>query len=112
MQPCEDRSDGGMCLIDHQTHIHLNADEASVFRRLWSARQHVQRDMRLSQKDLTHADQRETALPELHEQEPMVRGLQAGGETITQRALRLLQAYQSEVPVHPLLEETATFAQG
>jgi hypothetical protein len=120
MKPCEDRSDGGLCIIDHQTHIHLNSDEASAFRRWLSARQQTWRAhnqqtqwaMRRSQKDLNHGDQGKTAIPDLHEQEPLVRGLDAGGQTMTQRALQLLKAYQNEVHVHPLLEETTTYAQG
>ena len=31
MKKCEGRSDGGMCIIDNQTHIHLDAHEASAF---------------------------------------------------------------------------------
>lgn len=120
MKPCEVRSDGGMCIIDNQTHIHLTSDEASAFWRWLSARQQtlrapsrqMQREMRLSQKGLNHADQGKTALSDLHEPESIVSSLDAGGQTMTQRALRLLKAYQSEVHVHPLLEETTTYAQG
>ena len=120
MKQCEDRSDGGMCIIDNQTHIHLNAHEASVFWQWLSAlqqtlhviNQHTQQGMHLSQKDLNHRDKRETAIPDLHEQGPMVRALIQEGETMTQRALQLLKAYQIEAHVHPLLEDTTTYAQG
>jgi hypothetical protein len=120
MKQCEGRSDGGMCIIDNQTHIHLNAHEASAFwqwlstlqQTLHAVNQHTQRDMHLSQKDLNHADERETAIPDLHEQGPMVRALIQEGETMTQRALQLLKAYQIEAHVHPLLEDTTTYAQG
>ena len=74
--------------------------------------QHTQRDMHLFQKDLNHADERETAIPDLHEQGPMVRALIQEGETMTQQALQLLNAYQIEAHVHPLLEDTTTYAQG
>ena len=120
MKQCEDRSDGGMCIIDNHTHIHLNAHEASAFWQWLSAlqetlhaiNQHTQREMHLSQKDLNHADERKTAITDLHEQGPMVRGLDAGGETMTQQALQLLKDYQIEAHVHPLLEDTTTYAQG
>jgi hypothetical protein len=120
MKQCEDRSDGGMCIIDNQTHIHLNAHEASAFWQWLSAlqqtlhtiNQYTQRDLHPSQKDLNHGGAGEAAIGDLHEQGPMVRGLDAGGETMTQRALQLLKAYQIEAHVHPLLEDTSTYAQG
>ena len=120
MKQCEDRSDGGMCIIDNQTHIHLNAHEASAFwqwlsdlqQTLHAINQQTQREMPLSQKDLNHGDERETAIPDLHEQEPMVSGLDVGGETMMHRAFQLLKAYQIETRVHPLLEDITTYAQG
>ncbi len=120
MKPCEERSDGGMCIIDNQTHLHLNAPEASAFWQWLSAlqqtlhaiNQQTQREMHLSQKDLNHGDERETTIPELHEQGPKVRDLDAGGESMTQRALELLRAYQTEAYLHPLLEDITTYAQG
>jgi hypothetical protein len=120
MKQCEDRSDGGMCIIDNQTHIHLNSHEASAFWQWLSAlqqtlhapNQQMQREMRLPQKDLNHGDEGETAIPDLREQGPKVKGLDAGGETMTQRAFQLLKAYQIEAHVHPLLEDTTTYAQG
>ena len=120
MKPCEERSEGGMCIIDNQTHLHLNAPEASAFwqwlstlqQTLHAINQHTQREMHLSQKDLNHGDERETTISELHEQGPEVRGLDAGGESMTQRALELLRAYQTEAHLHPLLEDITTYAQG
>ncbi len=120
MKQCEDRCDGGMCIIDNQTHIHLNSQEASAFWQWLSALQQIlhapnqqtQREMHLSQKDLNHGDEREPAIPDLHEQGSMVRGLDAGWEAMTQQAFQLLKAYQIEAHVHPLLEDTTTYAQG
>jgi hypothetical protein len=120
MKQCEDRSEGGMCIIDNQTHIHLKPHEASAFWQWLSARQQTlhapdqqtQREMHLSQKDLNHGDEEKTAIADLHEQGPMVRVLDAGGETVTQRAFQLLKAYQIEAHVHPLLEDSTTYAQG
>jgi len=120
MKPCEDRSAGGMCMIDNQTHIHLNSHEASAFwqwfsdlqQPLHAINQQMQREMHLSQEDLNHGDEREPALADLHEQGPMVSGLDVGGETMTQRAFQLLQAYQIEPHVHPFLEDITTSAQG
>ncbi len=109
-----------MCMIDNQTHIHLNSEEASAFRQWFSdleqtlqaINQQTQQERHLSQQDLNHADEREPALADLHEQGPMVSGLDVGGETMTQRAFQLLQAYQAETHVHPLLEDITTYAQG
>jgi hypothetical protein len=120
MKQCEDRSDGGMCIIDNQTHIHLNSHEASAFwqwfsdlqQTLHAINQQTQREMHRSQKDLNHGDEREPAIADLHEQGPMVSGLDVGGETMTHRAFQLLQASQIETHVHPLLEDITTYAQG
>jgi len=120
MKQCEDRSDGGMCIIDNQTHIHLNPNEASAFWHWLSAHQETlhthdrqtQRKMHLSKKDLNHGDEWKTAIPDLHEQGTMVRAIDAGGEAVTQRAFQLLKAYQIEAHAHPLLEDTTTYAQG
>jgi len=120
MKQCEDRSDGGICIIDNQTHIHLNSREASAFwqwlsdlqQTLHAINQQTQREMHLSQKDLNHEGEKETAIPDLHEQGPMANGLDVGGKAMTQRAFQLLNAYQIETHVHPLLEDITTYAQG
>ena len=120
MKQCEDRSNGGMCIIDNQTHIHLNSHEASAFwqwlsdlqQTLHATNQQTQQEMHLFQKDLNHGDERETANPDLHEQRPMVNDLDVGSEAMTQRAFQLLKAYQIETHVHPLLEDITTYAQG
>jgi hypothetical protein len=119
MKQCEDRSDGGICIIDNQKHIHLNPNEALAFWQWLSARQETlraneqqtQREMHLSQKDLGHGDEGKMTISDLNEQD-MVRVLDAWGETMRQRAFQLLKAYQIEAHVHPLLEETTTYAQG
>lgn len=120
MKPCEDRSNGSMCIINNQTHIHLNPKEASAFWQWLSTHQEslhtydqqTQREMHLSQKDLNRADEGRTAIADLHEQGPIGRGLDAGWETVMQRAFQLLKAYQIEAHAHPLLEDTTTYAQG
>jgi hypothetical protein len=65
-----------------------------------------------AQKDLNHRGEGEPAIGDLHEQGPLVRALIQEGEPMTQPALQLLKAYQIEAHVHPLLEDTSTYAQG
>ena len=120
MKPCEERSEGGMCIIDNQTHLHLNVHEASAFWQWLSTLQQTlqaidrqaQREMHLSQQDLNSGDARETTLLGLHEQGPKVKGLDAASENMTQQALQLFRAYQTEAHLHPLLEDITTYAQG
>ena len=62
MKPCEERSDGGMCILDNQTHLHLNAHEASAFwqwlstlqQTLHAFNQQTQREMHLSPLEQNH----------------------------------------------------------
>jgi len=120
MKKFEDRSDGGMHIIENQAHIHLAPDEAYALWQWLSARKDAfqahssekQLEMDLSQEDLSHLDEVKAAIPGLLERGPIVKVLDARGETGSERALQLFQAVQIDYHVHPLLEEDSTYAQG
>jgi len=120
MKTFEDRSDGGMSIIDNQTHIHLTSDEAYALWEWLSVRQDTfrmqssgkQLEIHLYQEDLSHLEDLKAAIPDLHERGPIVKVLDARWETVSKRALQLLKAYQIEYHIHPLLENDETFAQG
>jgi hypothetical protein len=117
----EDRSDGGMSIIDNnQTQINLNSKEAYA---LWewlsdrkeafemhSSGKHL--EILLYQQDLSHLDDLKAAIPGLQERGPIIKVLDARWETVPERALQLLKAYQIEYHIHPLLEDDDTYAQG
>jgi hypothetical protein len=116
----EDRSDGGMSITDNQAQIHLTSKEAIALWHWLSDRKDAfrmhstgkQLEIHLYQEDLSHLDDLKAVIPDLHERGPIVKILDARWETISERALQLLKAYQIEYHVHPLLEDDDTYAQG
>ncbi len=120
MKKFEDRSQGGMSISDNQTQIYLTSDEAYALWQWLSARKDIfqahaqgkQLEIHLYQEDLSHLDELKTAIPDLHEREPVARVLNAPWEAVSERALQLLKAYRLEYHIHPLLEDEDTYAQG
>jgi hypothetical protein len=76
----------------------------------WTDEQQL--EIRLYQDDLDHIDELKEAIPGLHERRPAVKVLDARLEKVPEQALRLLHELRLEYIVHPLLEESDSFAQG
>ncbi len=120
MKKFEDRRDGGMRITDNQAQIDLASNEAYALWQWLSDRKDAfqahsskkQLEIHLYQEDLSHLDELKAAIPDLHERGPIVKVLDARWETVSERALQLLKAYQIEYHVHPLLEIDDTYAQG
>jgi len=119
MKTFEDRSDGGISITDNQIHIDLTSHEAYALWEWLSVRKDTfqkhssgkQLEIHLYQEDLSHLDDLIAAIPGLHERGSIVKVLDARWDTVSERALQLLKAYQIEYHVHPLLEEDETYAQ-
>jgi hypothetical protein len=119
MKTFEDRSNGGMSITDNQTHIDLNAEEAYALWEWLSDRKNAflmhsgrkQLEIHLYQEDLSHLDDLLAAIPGLHERGSIVKVFDARWDTVTERALELLKAYQIEYHIHPMLEDDDTYAQ-
>ncbi len=71
-----------------------------------------QLEIHLYQEDLSYLDDLKAAIPDLHERGSIVKVLDARWETVSERALQLLKAYQIKYHIHPLLEDDDTYAQG
>ena len=122
MKQFEDRSDGGVCIIDNQAQIFLTPKEAYALWQWLSARtdafqanaseKQLELKIHLYQEDLSHLDELKAVIPELHERGPIVKVLEARLETVSERALQLLKDFQIEYHIHPLLEGDDTYAQG
>ncbi|SRR6266516_6294786 len=120
MKKFEDRSDGGICISEDQAQIHLAPQEAYALWQWLSARKDAfhahssenQLEIHLYQEDLSHLEDLKAAIPDLHERGPIVKVLDARWETVTERAVQLLKAFQIEYHVHPFLEDDYTYAQG
>src|SRR5947209_3477294 len=121
MKKFEGRSDGGMCITENQAQIHLDAHEAYALWRWLSARRDAfqahssenQLEIHLYQEDLDLLDELKTTIPDLHERGPIVKVIDARGETVIERALQLFfNEFQVDYHVHPLLEDDHTYAQG
>ena len=120
MKKFEDRSDGGMCITENQAQIHLAPHEAYFLWQWLSARKDAfhahsnenQLEIHLYQEDLSSLEELKAAISSLHERGPYVMILDARWDTVTERALQLLKAFQIEYHVHPLLEDDSTYAQG
>lgn len=75
--------------------------------------EHEQRlEIRLSQGHLEHLAELKAALPQARESVLTFKVLDILVDLVTERALQLLEAFQVEYHIHPLLEENDAFAQG
>ena len=121
MKKFEEQSDSGMSITDDQAQIHLAPDEAYALWQWLSTRKdafkahagekHLELKIHLYQDDLSHLEELQAAIPDLHERWPVVKVLNAPLEAVSERALQLLKDYQIEYHIHPLLEDDDVFAQ-
>ncbi len=120
MKIFEDQRDGGIRISDDQTSMNLTSNEAyalwewlsdrkDALQRHLSGRQQL--EIHLYQQDLSHLDDLVAAIPGLHERGSIVKVLDARWDSVSERALELLKAYQIEYHIHPLLEDDDTYAQ-
>jgi hypothetical protein len=121
MKKFEEQSDSGMSITDDQAQIHLAPDEAYALWKWLSTRKdafkahagekQLELKIHLYQDDLSHLEELQAAIPDLHERGPVVKVLNAPLEAVSERALQLLKDYQIEYHIHPLLEDDDVFAQ-
>jgi hypothetical protein len=119
MKKFEDRGQGGMWIVDDQTQIYLNPDEAYALWQWMSTHKHILQDhaqgkeleIRLYQQDLGHLSELKAALPNVQERGPIAKVLSVSWEGVNERALELLKEYQLEYHIHPLLEDEGIYAQ-
>src|SRR5947209_3585901 len=71
-----------------------------------------QLEIHLYQENLDQLDKLKAAIPDLHENKPVVKVLAVPLNLVTERAIELLKQLQLEYRIHPLLEEDEAFAQG
>jgi hypothetical protein len=69
-------------------------------------------EIRLQQQHLVHLDALQAAIPQLQEHTPAANIFVSPADSVTERAIQLLNAFQIEYKIHPLLEEDGVFAQG
>jgi len=120
MKKFEDRSDGGMYITENQAQIHLAPHEAYALWRWPSARKDTfqahananQLKMHLYQGNPSHGDDLKTTILDQRICDPIVKALDPAWEAVNERALQLLNEFQTQYHVHPLLEDDATYAQG
>lgn len=66
----------------------------------------------LQQQQLAYLETLKAAIPQLQESAPATNVFVAPADAVTERAIQLLEAFQIEYKLHPLLEESNEFAQG
>lgn len=71
-----------------------------------------QLEIRLRQEHLEQLDALKAAIPQARESVLTFKVLAVPIDLVTERALQLLQAFQVEYQIHPLLDEHDAFAQG
>jgi hypothetical protein len=122
MKKFEDQIDAGISITDNEVQIHLNSHEAYALWQWLSARKdafqthanenQIELKIHLYQQDLSHLDELKAVIPDLHEIGPAAKILDARLETVSEQALQLLNEYQIEYHIHPLLEDDDVYAQG
>jgi hypothetical protein len=122
MKKFEDHIDGGISITGNEVEIHLTPQEAYALWQWLSARKdafqtldnenQIELKIHLYQQDLSHLDELKAVIPDLHEQEPVAKILDARLETVSAQALQMLKEYQIEYHIHPLLEDDDVYAQG
>jgi hypothetical protein len=71
-----------------------------------------QMEIHLQQQHLVHLDALKDAIPQLHESPSATSIFLAPADSVTERAIQLLEAYRIAYKIHPLLEDDNAFAQG
>lgn len=122
MKKFEDLSEGGISISANELKIHLTPGEAYALWQWLSARKdafqalarenQIELEIHLYQQDMSHLDELKAAIPALHEHESMAKIFNARLEAVSERALKLLEEYQIEYNIHPLLEDDDVYAQG
>ena len=69
-------------------------------------------EIHLQQQHLVHLDALQAAIPQLQKHTPAANIFMSPADAVTERALQLLNAFQIEYKIHPLLEDDSVFAQG
>jgi hypothetical protein len=118
-----------LCIVDeHDRSIELNPQDAVALLQWASENQELL--LRLSessnaqsgtgkrqieidlQQHLLHLDTLKATIPDLRQHHSAATTFIAPADSVTQRALQLLKAFQIEYKIHPLLEDPKEFAQG
>ena len=71
-----------------------------------------QLEIYFQQQDLIHLSTLQSAIPQLQGFTPAAKVFIAPMDLVTERAIQLLEAFQIEYKIHPLLEQDDEFAQG
>lgn len=71
-----------------------------------------QLEIHLPEQHLVHLDALQSAIPQLQRHSPSANIFVSPADVVTERALQLLNAFQIEYKIHPLLEDDNVFAQG
>lgn len=71
-----------------------------------------QLEIRLQEQDRVHLNALQAAMPQLQEVTPAANVFFAPMDAVTTHAIQLLEAFQIEYKIHPLLEDDNAFAQG
>lgn len=71
-----------------------------------------QLEVHLQEQDLVHLNTLQSAMPQLREHMPATNVFLSPMDAVTRHAIQLLEAFQIEYKIHPLLEDDNAFAQG
>ncbi len=122
-----DFSDGQLSIIDAHGHsVVLSPQEVVELLRLLSEKRTMLLDLssqrnapqeelaiHLLEQQMVHLDELKAAIPQLKKAPPTTGDYVAPAESVTERAIQLLEEFQIEYKIHPLLEEEdSAFAQG
>lgn len=98
--------------------LQLLSSKRAVLQRLASQEANLeintrgQVEIHLQQQQLAHLDTLKAAIPQLHNPISATNIFVAPADAVTERAIQLLEAFQIEYKLHPMLEESNEFAQG
>jgi hypothetical protein len=71
-----------------------------------------QLEVHLQEQDLVHLNTLQSAMPQLRERTPATNVFLSPMDAVTRHAIQLLEMFQIEYKIHPLLEDDNAFAQG
>jgi hypothetical protein len=126
-----DFSEGKFSIVDaHNHHVKLSPQESLELLQWLSDRRTMlrrlshqdagqkgggkeQMEIHLQEHHLIHLDALQSAIPQLQEYAPSANIFISPADAVTERAIELLNAFQIEYKIHPLLEDdNSVFAQG
>jgi predicted phage-related endonuclease len=118
----EDQIGGGISIVGNELQIQLTPNEAYDLWQWLSARKdafqaytrekQLELKIHLYQEDMSHLAELKAVIPDLQEHEMIAKVLDARLETVSEQVLQLLDEYQIEYHIHPLLEDDDVYAQG